>query len=172
MADEEKVVDEKKSKVPKVPKVSKEKLSLVMVAVLIIVGIVLAGAISFFVAAKIAGDKTVTVITKREPGMLMHVGDPKDGVIVNIGGVTGRYLKIVMTVEIEPTKSEKGDVSVTPQDEIKINDTVIQFLRAQKIDAFSPDKQGELKENIKAAINESLGSDRVMAVFVTNLVIQ
>ena len=169
MADEEKVVEEKKSKVPKV---SKEKLSLVAVAVLIIVGIVLAGAISFFVAAKIAGDKTVTVITKREPGILKHIGDPKDGVIVNVGGITGRYLKIVMTIEIEPTKNAKGETSITPQDEIKINDTSIQFLRTQKIDAFSPEKQNELKENIKAAINESLGTERVMAVFITNLVIQ
>lgn len=168
MADEEKVVVEEgaKSKIPK------PKLSIIMVVVLIIVGIVLAGAISFFVAAKIAGERTVTVVTKREPGVLMHVGDPRDGVVVNIGGITGRYLKVVMTLEVEPTKTAKGETVVTPQDEIKINDAVIQFLRAQKIDAFTPDKQTELKKDIIASVNAAFGSEKVMDVFITNMVIQ
>ncbi|MDR2006533.1 MAG: hypothetical protein LBP78_04755, partial [Acidaminococcales bacterium] len=60
MAEEEKVAEEKKSKIPK------PKMSIVIGVVLVILGIVLAGGISFFVAAKIAGDRQpVTVIVKR-----------------------------------------------------------------------------------------------------------
>ncbi len=163
MADE-KVVEEKKSK---------PKSSMIMIIALIVLGIVLAGAISFFVAAKIAGDRPTTVVVKREPGVFLKIGDPKEGVIVNIGGVSGRYLKIVMTLEVEPTKLADGKtMGITPQDEIKINDTVIKFLRAQKIDAFLPDKQDELKAAIKKNINESMGGERVMDIFITNLVVQ
>ncbi len=171
MAEEEKkeVAEEKKSKMPKIPK---PKSSLVLIVVLVVVGIVLAGGISFFVAAKIAGDRTVTVIKKREPGVLMRIGDSKDGVVLNIGGTTGRYLKMVMTLEVEPVKGADGKVAVSQQDEIKIQDATINFLRSQKIDAFTPANQEKLKEEIKTVLNKKLGSDRVLDVFITNVVIQ
>ena len=155
-------------------KSGKSKSSMLMIIGLIIVGIVLAGAISFFVAAKIAGDRTVvTVVAKREPGVFLKIGDPREGVIVNIGGATNRYLKIVMTLEVEGTKGEKDkEPFVTPQDEIKIQDSVIKFLRSQPVDAFHPDKQEALKASIKTAVNESLGANRVLDVFITNFVIQ
>ena len=177
MPDEEKVeaVEGKDANGKKKSKFPKPKLSMIMVVVLIIVGIVLAGAISFFVAAKIAGDRTtvITVPAKKEPGMFVKIGDSKDGVIVNIGGVTGRYLKIVMTLEVEPTKAaDEKTLEITPQDEIKINDSVIKFLRSQKIDSFTPDKQDKLKEDIRNNVNATLGSNRVMDVFITNFVIQ
>ena len=167
MAEEEKVAEEKKPKIPK------PKMSIVIGVVLAILGIVLAGGISFFVAAKIAGDRQpVTVIVKREPGQLVKIGDPKDGVVVNIGGITGRYLKILMTLEVEPTKDETGKLLITPQDEMKINDSIIRFLRSQKIDAFVAERQDELKAAIKKDLNEALAADRVLAVYITNAVIQ
>ncbi len=162
---EEKTAEEKKSK---------PKSQMLMIVGLIILGIVLAGAISFFVAAKIAGDRTSNpAVAKREPGIFLKIGDPKEGVIVNVGGTTGRYLKIVMTLEVEPTQPEGSKTPViTPQDEIKIQDNVIKFLRAQKIDAFSPEKQDFLKESIKKNVNDAMGANRVMDVFITNLVLQ
>jgi flagellar FliL protein len=167
LAEEEKVAEEKKPKIPK------PKMSIIIGIVLALLGIVLAGGISFFVAAKIAGDRQpVTVIVKREPGQLVKIGDPKDGVVVNIGGITGRYLKILMTLEVEPTKDETGKLSITPQDEMKINDSIIKFLRSQKIDAFVAERQDELKAAIKKDLNEALGADRVLAVYITNAVIQ
>lgn len=156
------VVDEGKSKV---------KLS--MIILLVVLGIVLAGAVSFFVAVKFSEDKSSGAVTDyRAPGAYVKIGDPRDGVVVNVGGVTGRYLKIVMTLEVLPTNDSGGEVAITPQDEIKINDSVIKFLRSQEIDSFSPENQGELKDSVKKTVNETLGASRVVDVFITNLVVQ
>ena len=155
-----------------VEKKTKSKLSLIMIIGLIVLGIILAGVISFFVAARIAGDRNVTVITKREPGILYVVGSEKDGVVVNIGGITGRYLKIDITLEVEPTKDAAGKLEISQQDGAKMKDSVIKLLRSQKLDAFTPDKQDVLKDEVKKTVNSALGSERVYNVYITNVVVQ
>lgn len=139
---------------------------------LIVVGLLLASGVSYFVATKIMGDKTATV-AKHEPGVLMKVGDPKEGMIVNVGGVnSGRYLKVAVVLEVAPSKNPPKDAKAINPDEIIVQDTVIQFFRAQKVEQFAPEKQDELKDNIRKAVNAALGSDRVYSVYFTNFVLQ
>ena len=56
--------------------------------------------------------------------------------------------------------------------ETKILDSVVQMLRAQKIDEFEPNKQDALKDQIKTELNKQLGEGSVYAVYVTNFVFQ
>ena len=150
----------------------KKKTNMGLIIGLIVVGLLLASGISYFVATKIMSDKAGAAV-KREPGVIVRIGDPKEGVIVNVGGVSGgRYLKIAVVLEVAPNKAVKDPKAVNP-DEIIIQDAVIQFLRAQKVEQFAPEKQDELKANISKAVNGALGGgDKVYNVYFTNFVLQ
>lgn len=150
----------------------KKKSKMGLIIGLIVVGLLLASGVSYFVATKIMGDKSATAV-KHDPGILLRVGDPKEGVIVNVGGVSsGRYLKVAVVLEVAPSKNPPKDAKAINPDEVIVQDTVIQFLRAQKVEQFAPEKQDELKENIRKSVNAALGSDRVYNVYFTNFVLQ
>jgi flagellar FliL protein len=151
-----------------------KKYSVMLIVGLIVVGLVLAGGISYFIATKVISAKADGKGAPREPGVFLKLGDPKDGLIVNIGGVTsGRYLKIGVILELKPTKNgpAAGGKGASPE-EIKSLDAVVQLLRSQKVEDFEPSRQERLKEQIKAEVNRSLGEDRVYEVFITNFVLQ
>ena len=84
----------------------KKKIPMMLIVVMIVVGLALAGGISYFIASKIVADKSGTKIEQREPGTFVKLGDPKDGqLVVNIGGPSsGRYLKIGLVLEMKPQK--------------------------------------------------------------------
>lgn len=156
----------------------KSSLSMGMIVGLIVAGLVLAGGISYYIANKIVGEKA-SQTAAHEPGVFVRLGDPKDGLIVNVGGVnSGRYLKIGIVLEMRPESSKekekekeaKGN-SIAPED-TKILDAVVYVLRSQKIDDFDPSKQDKLKELIKAEVNKVLGTERVYQVYITNFVLQ
>lgn len=150
------------------------RFSISLIVGLIVVGLVLAGGVSYFIATRVAGDHADGKAAPREPGVFMKLGDPKDGLIINIGGVnSGRYLKIGIILEVKPDKkghSSEGK-SASPE-EIKALDAVVQLLRSQKVEDFEPAKQERLKEMIKTEVNRALGGDKVMDVYITNLVLQ
>jgi flagellar FliL protein len=151
-----------------------KKYSVMFIVGLIVVGLVLAGGISYFIATKVISSKVDGRGASREPGVFLKLGDPKDGLIVNIGGVnSGRYLKIVVILEMKPAKSDlaAGGKGASP-DEIKSLDAVIQLLRSQKVEDFEPSRHERLKELIKSEVNRSLGEDRVYEVYITNFVLQ
>ena len=104
----------------------------------------------------------------------MRLGDPKDGLIINIGGLnSGRYLKISMIVELKVDKNAVPASGKMPSpDEIKILDTAVYVLRSQKIEDFDPLKQEQLKELIKNEINKAFGDEKVYEVYITNFVLQ
>lgn len=150
------------------------RFSISLIVGLIVVGLVLAGGVSYFIATRVAGGQADGKQAPREPGVFMKLGDPKDGLIINIGGVnSGRYLKIGIILEVKPDK--KGHASegksASPE-EIKALDAVVQLLRSQKVEDFEPAKQERLKEMIKTEVNRALGGDKVMEVYITNLVLQ
>lgn len=151
------------------------KKSIILIVVAIIVGLTIAAGISYFVAMHFLANtpKQAESSVRRvndAPGTFVKIGDPKEGIIVNIGGLnSGRYLKINMTVEIEPAK-EKSKVA-DPQ-EIRIQDTVVQFLRARKIEEFDPAKQELLKAEVKKAVEAVIGVNKVYDVYITNFVLQ
>lgn len=150
-----------------------KKFPLMLVVSLVVVGLLLAGGISYFIATKIVADKGDKKVT-REPGVFIKLGDAKDGLVLNIGGVnSGRYLKIGLIVELKPVQKEVAKEGKMPSaEEIKILDTAVHVLRSQKIEEFEPGKQETLKETIKNKINEALGGDRVYEVYITNFVLQ
>ena len=104
----------------------------------------------------------------------MKLGDMKDGLIINIGGLnSGRYLKIGMILELKPDKKAAAATGKLPSpDEIKILDTAVSVLRAQKIEDFDPLKQEQLKELIKNEVNKMFGEEKVYEVYITNFVLQ
>jgi flagellar FliL protein len=151
-----------------------KKFLVAMIVALVIVGLVLAGGISYFIATRIVSDQSSKQSPVRGPSTLMKLGDPKEGLIVNIGGVnSGRYLKISIILEVKTDKKqqEAAGKSQSPE-EIKMLDTVIHTLRSLKTDEFEPSKQDRLKDLLKQEINKNLGEERVYDVYVTNLVVQ
>lgn len=151
------------------------KKSIVIIIVAIVVGVLIALAISYFAAMHFLANspKQSESAVRRvndAPGTFVKIGDPKEGIIVNIGGLnSGRYLKINMTVEIEPAKEKSK--TADPQ-EIRIQDTVVQFLRARKIEEFDPTKQDQLKAEVKKAVESVIGLNKVYDVYITNFVLQ
>lgn len=151
-----------------------KKMSMMTIIILIVVGLVLAGGISYLIATRVVSDKTVEKSAQREPGHFIKLGDPKDGLILNIGGVnSGRYLKIGLIVELKPDKkiAQKEGKMPSPE-EIKILDTAVYVLRSQKIEDFDPAKQEQLKEVLKNEINTALGDELVYDIYITNFVLQ
>ncbi|WP_425060866.1 hypothetical protein SCACP_16200 [Sporomusa carbonis] len=152
-----------------------KKMSMMVVIILIVVGLILAGGISYLIATRVVSDKTVEKkAAQHEPGQFIKLGDVKEGLILNIGGVnSGRYLKIGLIVELKPDKNAPPKEGKLPSpEEIKIQDTAIYVLRSQKIEDFDPAKQDQLKELLKNEINKTLGEERVYDIYITNFVLQ
>ncbi|CUH96095.1 hypothetical protein P22_2183 [Propionispora sp. 2/2-37] len=156
----------------------KKKTPIALIIGILVFGVLLAGGISYFIATKIVTDSgsrdAGTRSAHREPGTFIKLGDAKDGLILNIGGVnSGRFLKIGLILEVKPEKSEAPTEgkSLSPS-EVKILDAAVQVLRSQKIEDFEPQKQEQLKEVIKNEVNKTLGEDRVYDVYITNFVLQ
>jgi flagellar FliL protein len=153
-----------------------KKFPMMLIAGMIVFGLLLAGGISYFIATKIVADKggTEKKVAQHEPGTFMRLGDPKDGLIINIGGLnSGRYLKIGLIVELKPVKDAPAPGGKMPSlEEIKILDTAVYVLRSQKIEDFDPLKQEQLKELLKNEINKAFGEEKVYEVYITNFVLQ
>jgi len=152
-----------------------KKNSMMIIAGMIVVGLLCAGGISYFIATKIVSDKAVDgKVVQHEPGTFLKLGDIKDGLIINIGGLnSGRYLKIGVILELKPDKKAViANGKLPSPDEIKILDTAVSVLRTQKIEDFDPLKQEQLKDLIKNEINKSFGEEKVYTVYITNFILQ
>lgn len=149
----------------------KKKFPLLLVVGLLVVGLILAGGVSYFIASKVMHDSPGKT-SERVPGVFVKLGDPKEGIIVNVGGVkSGRFLKIGMVLEVGAGESLK-EGKIVPIAETKILDAVTQLLRAQKIEDFDPSKQENLKTLIKDEVNKAVGEHTVQEVYITNFVLQ
>lgn len=160
----------------------KKKSPIVLVAVLVIVGVALAAGISFFMA-KMAfegsgGGEAESDTARRhgDPGVFVKVGDPKDGILVNVGGPrAGKYLKANIILEMNPGKKDNLNQetgAILPAAEVIINDTTTQFLRATKIEDFDATKQEEFKKQLKDLLNSTLGAGSVYEVYITSFLLQ
>lgn len=151
----------------------KKKFPMLIVVSLIVVGLILAGGVSYFIATKVMADSAGKV-TAHETGVFVKLGDQKDGIIVNVGGVkSGRFLKIGVVLEMNSGKKEIfTDGKMIPNAETKTLDAVLQLLRSQKVEDFDPSKQDALKTLIKEEVNKTLGEGSVYEVFITNFVLQ
>jgi flagellar FliL protein len=160
----------------------KKKSPIILIAVLAIVGLALAAGISVFVTTKImadaaAGHEDEDEDGKHEPGIFLQLGDPKDGILVNVGGPRGgKFLKTTIVLEMNPNKKSvinEETKAFNPDAEIKIMDITIQFLRSTKIEDFDAEKQAELKKQLKDTINAEFGgSSAVFDVYIKNFLLQ
>lgn len=170
MADEEKDVEDAAPE-------PKKKSPIILIAVLVIVGLVLAAGISFFVTTKLMADTASEGggnAKFHDPGVFIKLGDPKDGILVNVGGQkAGKFLKTSIILEMNPGKKDiilEGQI--LPVAETKIMDIVLQVLRSAKLDEFDAMKQDDLKKKIKEEINGVLGEGSVYDVYITSFLLQ
>ena len=143
----------------------------IYVAVGLVLVLALAGGTAYYVVTNYMGSGKAAA--PREPGVLMKLGDPKEGFIVNIGTATsGRYLKIGVILELKPDKNAKPAGKNLSPEEIRIQDAVLHVLRSQSVADFDPQKQERLKELIKQEVNRVVGREAVMEVYITNILLQ
>ena len=172
MAEEkEELVGEPKQKSPMI-------MMIIVVVVAVLVAVAAAGGISYYIfsqadAPSMAGEASGSG-THRDPGVFYKLGDPKEGVLVNVGGGrTGKFLKAGIVLELNPGKSENViDGKVNSVAETKILDTTMQFLRAAPLEEFDASKQDALKKQLKDALNDRLGQGSVYDVYITSFLLQ
>ena len=155
----------------------KKKIPMVaIIAVLVLVGIALAGGIAYFVASKLVTSTHVEEGGSRyhDPGVFVKLGDPKEGILVNVGGVkAGHFLKIGIMIEMNPGKKDNiVEGKLNPVAETKLMDTVLHILRSEPLDGYDAAKQDALKEKIKTEINRELGEGSVYGVYITSFILQ
>ncbi len=179
MPDEEKEVET--AAVPP-PPASQSKKTIILIVMLVIVGLALAAGISLFVVTKVMGDipaggsEEGGDVRYHDAGVFVKLGDPKEGVLVNIGGPrSGKYLKASIIVEFNPAKKSvinEETNTLQPDAEVKVNDVATQFLRATSIEDFDADKQDEFKKQFKDALNAALGGGSVYDIYITSFLLQ
>ncbi len=124
MADEEKTEEQ-------APEAGKaKKFPLVIIIVLIVLGLVLSGVIAFFISSTMMGAGTTAnggEVKHHDPGVFVKLGDPKEGMIVNVGGIkASRFLKIGVVMELNPEKEEVvKEGKLVPMAETKIMDSTL-----------------------------------------------
>lgn len=169
-ADGEEAAEEKPKK--KIPVMA------IAIVVLVLVGIALAGGIAYFVASKLVtsshNDDGGAAARYHDPGVFVKLGDPKEGILVNVGGVkAGHFLKIGIMIEMNPGKKEViTEGKLNPVAETKLMDTVLHILRSEPLDGYDASKQDALKEKIKTEVNHELGEGTVYGVYITSFVLQ
>ena len=156
----------------------KKKSPIVLVAVLVVVGLLLATGIAFFVSKMAVENATAESGDSgrhSDPGVFIKLGDAKEGILVNVGGPRGgKYLKAGIVLEMNPGKKDNLNEAgaLLPEAEAKIMDTTMQFLRATKIEDFDATKQDELKKQLKDLLNSTLGAGSVYDVYITSFLLQ
>ena len=177
MADEEKKGTEEETEEVEEAKEPKKKSPIIIIAVLVLVGLILAGGLSYFVTTKLMANQVqdAPVPQHHDPGVFIKLGDPKEGIIVNVGGVKGgHYLKAGIVVEMNPGKSQNisKEGAINQVAETKLLDATLQVLRSEPLDNFDATKQDALKEKLKNEINRVLGEGSIYGIYITSFVLQ
>ena len=159
----------------------KKKSPIILIVILVVVGLALAAGISIFVTTKIMADANSNVDDEGEgrhhdAGVFIKLGDPKEGVLVNVGGPrAGKYLKAGIVLEMNPGKKSvmnEETQALHPDAQVKIDDIVTQFLRAVKLEELDASNQETLKKQLKDALNAELGSGAVYDIYITSFLLQ
>ena len=173
------MADEKKE--PAAPEAAppeeKKKSPIILVVVLVLIGLLLAGGISFFITTKMMADTATdsSASEHHDTGKFVKLGDAKEGIMVNVGGVkAGKFLKAGIVLEMNPGKKDDitDDGKLQPMAETKVLDTTMQILRSAKLDEFDATKQDDLKKKIKDELNDKLGQGSVYDVYFTSFLLQ
>ena len=182
MPEEEKeVVDTTVAPPPPAKKFDVKKIALI--GGLVILGLALAAGISLFVVTKVMSDvpgggseEADSAPRYHDAGIFVKLGDPKEGIIVNVGGPrSGKFLKASIIAEFNPGKKSvinEETHALFPDAEVKVNDAATQYLRGATLEDFDAEKQEEFKKGLKDALNMALGSGAVYDVYVTSFLLQ
>ena len=168
---EEQAVEQPKQKSPML-------MMIVVVIVAVLVAVAAAGGISYYIFSQAEStshsDDGGGSKSNHDPGVFYKLGDPKEGILVNVGGGrSGKFLKAGIVLELNPGKSDNVvDGKVGSVAETKILDTTMQFLRAAPLEEFDASKQDALKKQLKDALNERLGQGSVYDVYLTSFLLQ
>lgn len=173
------MAEEKEGQAAEQPKQKSPMLMMIVVVVVaVLVAVAAAGGISYYIFSQAEtpshGDDGGSGGTHRDPGVFYKLGDPKEGILVNVGGGrAGKFLKAGIVLELNPGKSDNiVDGKVGAVAETKILDTTMQFLRAAPLEEFDASKQDALKKQLKDALNERLGQGSVYDVYITSFLLQ
>lgn len=157
----------------------KKKSPIILIVVLVVVGLVLAVGISFFMMkqmmAESANEEDFDDSRPHDSGIFLKLGDPKEGILVNVGGPrAGKFLKAGIVLEVNPSKKSvinEETKTFNPEAEIKVMDIVTQFLRSVPVDDFDAQKQSDLKKQLKDALNAELGNGAVYDIYITSFML-
>lgn len=173
------MAEEKEEQATEQPKQKSPMLMMIVVVVVaVLVAVAAAGGISYYIFSQTEtsshADDGGGSKANHDPGVFYKLGDPKEGVLVNVGGGrAGKFLKAGIVLELNPGKSDNVvDGKVASVAETKILDTTMQFLRAAPLEEFDASKQDELKKQLKDALNERLGQGSVYDVYITSFLLQ
>ena len=173
------MAEEKEEQVAEQPKQKSPMLMMIVVVVVaVLVAVAAAGGISYYIFSQAESPSHAEDGggggTHRDPGVFYKLGDPKEGILVNVGGGrAGKFLKAGIVLELNPGKSENVvDGKVGSVAETKILYTTMQFLRAAPLEEFDASKQDALKKQLKDALNERLGQGSVYDVYITSFLLQ
>lgn len=153
------------------------KFPIVIIVVLILVGLLLAGGISYFVTTQFVGgggNQTVAESRNHDPGTFVKLGDAKEGIIVNVGGIKStRFLKVGITVELNPEREDNVlEGKLTTEAETKIMDTTLQIIRTLKVEELDAARQDDFKDKLKSELNKALGEGSVYDIYITSFLLQ
>lgn len=168
------MAEEEKDEAPE----PKKKSPIVLVVVLVVVGLLLATGIAFFVSKMAVESATADSGDSGrhgDPGVFIKLGDPKEGILVNVGGPrSNKYLKAGIVLEMNPGKKDNLNEAgvLQPEANTKILDVTMQFLRSTKIEDFDATKQDDLKKQLKDLLNSELGAGSVYDVYITSFLLQ
>ena len=172
------MAEEKEEQAAEQPKQKSPMLMMIVVVVVaVLVAVAAAGGISYYIFSQAETPSRADDGgggSHRDPGVFYKLGDPKEGILVNVGGGrAGKFLKAGIVLELNPGKSDNVvDGKVGSVAETKILDTTMQFLRAAPLEEFDASKQDELKKQLKDALNERLGQGSVYDVYITSFLLQ
>ena len=172
------MAEEKEEQAAEQPKQKSPMLMMIVVVVVaVLVAVAAAGGISYYIFSQAETPSRADDGgggSHRDPGVFYKLGDPKEGILVNVGGGrSGKFLKAGIVLELNPGKSENvTDGKVGSVAETKILDTTMQFLRAAPLEEFDASKQDALKKQLKDALNERLGQGSVYDVYITSFLLQ
>ncbi|MBQ9365481.1 MAG: flagellar basal body-associated FliL family protein [Schwartzia sp.] len=186
MADEKKPADDAKKDEAaegteeEAPKKKKIPMMFIVAGVLVLVGLLLAGGIAYFVTSQLvssqqaAGGGEAAYSKYHDPGVFVKLGDAKEGLLVNVGGIKNQhFLKIGIVFEMNPGKKDimvEGVMNAVA--ETRMLDTVLQILRSEPLEGFDAMKQEELKDKLKTEVNRELGEGSVYNVYITSFILQ
>ena len=152
----------------------KKSLKIIIIVFGVLVLAIVGGAVGTYVGNRFFASKEAkpeVATTAKRTGDEVTV--PLDEFIINLAkeknGETP-YIKVQISVL---TNNPKNEALITNNIAL-IRDSIINTLRKMKADDILNEDAGvkNLKENLKAEINEDYGTELVSEVYITNLVIQ